>query len=273
VSLAGDALDDDGYIVNPARPGLIEDPWRRAVDHVVASCREIFADDIHSLYVRGSVARGAAVQGIADLDMILVLRDLRPAPLAATIARIETETGAAFAFVRGVELDPVPRAALRGPFRPWPRQAFLLKTQAVCIDGTDLIPALPPARPRDAMLESRRLEASVAYVRQKLASPDTSPRERQAYCVWLMKIIVRSAFEAVSHFEHCYTRELRACAAIFSKHHPAQRAVIDQAVAWAIDPSDDAAAITALLDSFALWLVALGKKARKTADHYAIHMP
>lgn len=266
MNLEGDALDGNGCIINPARRELIEEPWGAAVRHVAAACRAVFADDIHSLYVRGSVARGAAVQGIADLDMVLVLRELSAPPLAATIDRIEAETRAAFAFLRGAELDAVPRAGLRGPLRPWPRQAFLLKTQGVCVDGADLIPTLPPAHIRDAMIESRRLESSIALARQKLASPRTCERERQAWCLWLMKIIVRSAFELVSHLEQCHTRELRACAAIFSKHHPAQAAAIDQAVAWAVDPTDDARAIIALLDGFGAWLVALQKT-------YAIHMP
>ncbi len=257
VSLSGDPLDKDGCIVNPAQLRLIRDPWHQAVTQVVTSCRDIFADDIHGIYVRGSVARGTAVEGIADLDIVLVLREFRAPPFAATINRIEADIGAAFPFLRGVEVDCVGRAVLRGPCTPGSRQAFLLKTQAICFHGADLIPALPPARlDRGAMIESRRLESSIAFVRQKLASPRTGPRERQAYCLWLMKIIVRSAFELVCHLERRYTRELRACAAIFSKHHPAQKAAINQAVAWAIDPADDPTPVTSLLDSFALWLVA-----------------
>lgn len=258
MNLSGDALDDHGCIVNPAQLGLIRDPWRQAVDRVAASCRDIFADDIHGIYVRGSVARGTAVEGIADLDIVLVLREFRAPPFSATIAGIEAEAAAAFPLLRGVELDPVARAALRGSGRPWPRQAFLLKTQSVCVHGSDLIPTLPAARPgTNAMIESRRLESSIAFVRQKLKSPRTMSRERRAYCLWLMKILIRSAFELVWHLEHCYTRELRACAAIFSKHHPAQKAAIDHAVAWAIEPTDDVTALLALLDSFAPWLVAL----------------
>lgn len=66
------ALDEEGHIPNLTSKTFIRNPWKEAIDLVIISAQAHFGADLHSLYVRGSVALGAAEVGISDLDMISV---------------------------------------------------------------------------------------------------------------------------------------------------------------------------------------------------------
>jgi hypothetical protein len=232
-------LDADGCIVNPARRELIRQPWLAAVDDMVARCRAAFAGDIHSIYVRGSVARGIAVPGFSDLDMILALRDFAPLPLESEIRPLETAIQSSHDFVRGVELAVVERAVARAPLRS--PAAIVLRTQSVCVFGRDLLPEIPPFRPGpESHIDAPRLRDSIGHVREKLRGRP-SEDETRAYCVWLMKIVVRAAFELVADRESGYTRDLYFCAETVARHYPDCAARIWQAVEWAVDPPTDPA--------------------------------
>lgn len=67
-------LDGDGFILNDAAPGKILPPHRAAIQEAVRAYRRHVRADLHSVYVRGSVARGRAVPGVSDLDCFAVTR-------------------------------------------------------------------------------------------------------------------------------------------------------------------------------------------------------
>jgi hypothetical protein len=235
-------LDEDGCIANPARLDLIRDPWLAPVQALGAQCRAMFGADVHGIYVRGSVARGVAVPDSSDLDAMLVFREFTAPPLASTIQAIEADVQTRFAFVRGVDISVVKRSELRALTSTGSRSrdAFVLKTQAVCVDGIDLIPSLCKVRPGPGtMIEARRLVSSIEYVIAKLHLRGKTPEEIAAYCVWVMKILVRAAFELVQDRDRGYTRDLFPCAEIFARHHPEHADDLWKAVAWAVNPISD----------------------------------
>ena len=60
--------DACGYIVNTASVHKIVSPWTGALSDIQTMHREYFSDRFHSLYCRGSVAQGTAIQGVADRE-------------------------------------------------------------------------------------------------------------------------------------------------------------------------------------------------------------
>ena len=63
----------NGYIINPTSFQLIPDQWLPLINEVKATCIDQFGSDLHSLYLRGSVPRGLASDGFADLDLLVLL--------------------------------------------------------------------------------------------------------------------------------------------------------------------------------------------------------
>ena len=66
-------LDVDGYIVNPCTD-TIQHSYKGLVDHSCQLIRSLLQDRLHSIYLYGSVARGAAVEGKSDLDLVVLFQ-------------------------------------------------------------------------------------------------------------------------------------------------------------------------------------------------------
>lgn len=63
------ATDKDGHLTNDAGTDRIVAPWDEAVAAGVAIYQQAYGDKLRGLYVRGSVARGLAIEGFSDVDM------------------------------------------------------------------------------------------------------------------------------------------------------------------------------------------------------------
>ena len=59
-------VDNDGYLVNDERPEYLVSKWREAAEFVTKSVLERFGPDVHSVWLRGSAARGLAIQGMCN---------------------------------------------------------------------------------------------------------------------------------------------------------------------------------------------------------------
>lgn len=248
-------VDEDGYLVNPCRPDLIQPPWLHAVEAVRAACLQHFATRLHSLYVRGSVATGRAVPGLSDIDMIAVINaDPRPDDWSWT-SRLGHDLGALYPFHTGIEIALVPLQRISAADGPR-ASCFLLATQSVCVWGEDLTPALPRFRPGpDSALHAHHIGRDVRRVARLLAGA-AAPREVGTWCRWIMKRLVRSGFELVMEEERTYTRDLEECYAAFARHFPAYSQQMRHALAWAVRPSADREEILRFLSTFGAWLCA-----------------
>jgi len=74
------------------------------------------------------------------------------------------------------------------------------------------------------------------------------PEQKKAICQWLMKRMVRSLFEAVMVDLNYYSRDIYPCAKIAAQQFAPQKATIWRAAELAMAPTDQPAAIFAVLD-------------------------
>lgn len=108
-NVVGEVIEREGELsrVQPEFAGLVDDFVRRA--------RAAFPEDLHSLYLYGSIPRGTARTGFSDLDGQILLRRPPTDQDRASVRILEDELGAdhpEVAFV-GILLDDV--AALTDP--------------------------------------------------------------------------------------------------------------------------------------------------------------
>jgi hypothetical protein len=63
----------EGFIVNTTSLEQIQDEWLPAVEKVTDAYRKHFGTDLHSVYIRGSVAKGQAIHNVSDIDSFAVV--------------------------------------------------------------------------------------------------------------------------------------------------------------------------------------------------------
>ena len=74
-------ISPEGQLVNSARLEYIREPWLQAVNAVKAAYLGQYGANIQSIYMRGSVALGRAIQDFSDLDSFALLRPVLPKTL------------------------------------------------------------------------------------------------------------------------------------------------------------------------------------------------
>lgn len=243
-------LAADGSLVNDCSLRNIPAPL---ADEVVRLYREWFGETLNSVYIRGSVARGNVVEGVSDLDTFAVLAagsaPQCPLPDERDIERLRTVAPN----LSGFEFHACTESNVIDNYHStWP---FLIKTQSVCIHGIDYAARLKPYWP-DAYImgEAMYLPARLKLYEDRLLR-ETDGDEKRRTCEWMMKALVRAAFDVTLDRLRRYTRDLYLCYSAFSGFYPEREADCRRALQWAIAPDDDTAAHRALVDDFGRWIV------------------
>ncbi len=139
-------LDAEGYLINEASSEKIVEPWKGAVEDVRKAYIENLGPALHSIYLRGSSARGTALQGISDVDTFAVCQgppDKIPTAWAPDYYHHFMEK---FPFANGLDmqfihLDQLFRGVSHFSYR------FIIKVLATCIHGPDLAERIPKFKP------------------------------------------------------------------------------------------------------------------------------
>lgn len=66
--------DRDGYIINHSDWNKINPIFLPVIYDVVNTYSTHLQDDLHSVYIRGSIPKGIGIEGVADLDTIAVTK-------------------------------------------------------------------------------------------------------------------------------------------------------------------------------------------------------
>jgi len=236
-------VSEQGTLVNPCRADLVFAPWREAVDMLVRLCRTAWGESLHSLYLRGSVPRGTAVEHRSDIDTVCVLTAPPSSPVATQAAHIARTIRLHYPFCVAVDLRVIAYQALMDPYRS-ANLRFLLKTQGLCIEGEDLTARWAPPTLSEARMTLRALPAALAATRTSLAQQPGPPEAAGiGLCRWVTKKIVRAGFERVAERERTYTRDLYPCWEAFARHTPQMAQPMYEVLALAVNPCFDAARI------------------------------
>lgn len=271
--------DDAGFIVNPSSIDKIVDPWRQVVEAVKEGYINNLGDNAHSIYIRGSVARGQARERVSDIDSLAVAHEVTPD--LAWASGLKKDLAERFPFCAGVEIVCLPYdELLRADDDINASWRMMLKTQCVCVFGEDLAARLPAyrlgadmvvhaddiRRPIERLSDDLRALAFIGKLPFsarffKPLSDGCRPIVRLG-CAEIMKRIIRAGFEIVMEKEGVYTRDLYPCYKIFSKHFPEKERSMRTALELAINPSSDLQEVSRFLDDFGPWIIA------KAEDRY-----
>ena len=228
-------VDERGYLKKRADASNIRGRWLDAVVAVREAYLSRWGDPLHSVYVRGSVANGGAVEGVSDLDSFAVFREGGfDGPGVETWEReAAKDLEKRFPFIAGFELvdAPIERATVRE--NP---DAFIIKMEAACVYGEDLAQRLEGYRPgREMAFQTHYFRDHLEMFRREY--PEESERERPDTLAWILRRFLRLGMELVMEEEQRFTRDLYLCYESFAKYYPEKRDDMFHALELAVNPA------------------------------------
>lgn len=204
-------------------------------------------DQIHSIYLRGSLPRALAIDGLSDVDTFALIRkDNTPWKKADWQPILENSLQTTYPFVKEVEI--MLSSYHNNFFKANPKLSMILKTQSCCIWGEDIIPSLPKFKPGKAMmLNYRWIEDDVnSFLKKEKYEPID--------CKEIMKVMIRTGFELVMERENSYTTDLFPCYESFSKYYPDKKADMLQALHLFLNPATNNSNLKSFVEKLGTWL-------------------
>lgn len=246
--------DKDGYIISESSTDKIASPWKEAVEEIKNAYLTHLGDVVHSIYVRGTVSRGEAIEGISDIDTFAVITKKPEEIDLSWVKETRKSLEQKFSFSTGVEFDFVAHHEFFDGDKLF-NDRFTVKTQSACVYGYDLAQKIPPFRAdiQTASHFHRNLKKVLENARNGIA--DNSDKEDiKEWCRWVMKRIIRAGFILVMDKEQAFTRDLYPSYELFAKHFPEKEPKMKMALDLAINPTDNAKQIANFLDDFGAWM-------------------
>lgn len=244
-------LDTDGYIINPAAQEKIQEEWRPVVEAIQEAYISAFKDSVLSVYVRGSVAKGKAIQHISDVDTFCIL-NLKENEINWELEKVISEQiEERFPFIQKAEIACIPvEEALESK-----ADRIMIKTQSICLYGKDFSEHIKPMKPGEDIIQhlpgiENEIHRTLIWLDERHES-----EKIRSKCSWIMKRILRAGLELVSERTNKYTRDLYPCLEAFTMVYPDKENEMEVVLDLAINPSDDSLKIKNILETTGKWLI------------------
>jgi predicted nucleotidyltransferase len=229
-------LSPDGFLVNDCL-SEISHPWDKVVAAFRQKAREVLRPQLHSIYVRGSVARGLTIDGVSDLDALAVVTsDVGTWVKTEWPRAFGEELKQMFPFCDRLDVAFLDYWALLNSDRGADYR-FMIKTQSICIDGEDLGVLLPNFFPDLTIaFGCRCMSQDVIKFFDRFAT-ESDPRELRAWCAWIMRKLLRVAGELAMLKSKHYSRDLSLCREAYCELNPSCCEDVQNALRLAVNPS------------------------------------
>ncbi len=197
----------EGYLLNESSLTKVQPAFLKIIEKVTAYYKFNLGENLHSVYIRGSVPRGLAIYGVSYLDTIAITTKDTDELNLQWVNRTGQELTKEFHCVSGIEFSfyYTKEVLETSTFSMIP---FMLKTQSICVYGEDLSSYLPNYK-TDKTLGNEHLVNLEDQIKQaKDLKDNTDVADILDCCGWIMKIIVRAGLALVIEKENKYTRDL-----------------------------------------------------------------
>jgi hypothetical protein len=241
-------IDDNGHVIKKASHDLIQPEWKPLVDELITIYKSSFGGRLHSIWLRGSVAKGQAERGAADLDSFayLIEEAEQPSKFESAIEALESR----HPYCIAIEADASPVSDIE--FKHDDVMARIIKTQAICLHGEDLSDRVPSYSLRDMIHYSRYLRFNLEEKGPSfLKEDDGDPR---LTCTWTARLLLRSLYETVMFKEGRWTNDLWPCYERFSSQHPEREPQTMELLQLCLNPVADEDRLKSAVNAFTPWI-------------------
>ena len=238
--------DEEGFLINPASPEKIGSDWKPVVDDIVSAYRSHYGDRLHSVYVRGSVAKGDAVLNISDVDTFAYV-DLPKDQINTEWSEcFEKELEKKYPFAQGFEIsvDPVEKAS----------KDRILLLQSACVFGTDLSKKMSKVRVgKETLGHVYGFKKDIAWF-DEWASKPQGKEEIMNSRTWFMKRFLRTGLELTMERAGLYTRDLYPSYKAFAEYYPEKDSEMKEILYLALNPTDNVEVMRKVRQNSGVWL-------------------
>lgn len=215
-------VDSEGFLVNPASMEKIQEAWRPVLDEYIKSCQKMYGKDLVSVYVRGSVAKGEAIEGISDFDAFVVLKDKHSNVFEETELEERIRLQSMFPFVNGFEFGVFSESGIQ--------EEGVLLNQSLHLFGEELqAPKIKLSK--DLVLHAQDFESRHNKLVSFLDEKNPSQERIRDRVEWFGKGVLRTGLEILIGQSGKYSRDLYPCYEVFAQYYPEKepqmRAVLD----------------------------------------------
>jgi predicted nucleotidyltransferase len=249
-------LDSEGFIISEVSTDSILPEYKSVIDDSIMQVKNALPGLIHSVYVYGSVARGNAIKGKSDLELLVIfmrqLSDEERNTLNHTLEQLST---AYRALVREVGVADCTIEEMLDPAHKYGWGAYL-KILCVCVDGEDITQQFGRFKvtPDIAMGFNGDVGKSIEMAIQKLQHTESGEYIGKIASTLARKLI-RSSYGMAMTRAQVWTTQLNEQAQVFVQYFPEKQGFVAMLQSWITNPPHDKEVVVKVLESDGKWLM------------------
>lgn len=230
------------------------------IREVLTCLKSGLGQNLHSVYVYGSVARKTAVAGKSNLDLVVVTKAAFESNRATLLNTIKWRAQQGYPQVNGVSVQTalVSDVANLDSIFTW---GFMLKHCCVCIYGDDLADCFGDYVPSWEIAKHWNMDVEewISVYRAKIAQAKSVEEQTQAQTV-IAKKLLRASYSLIMYRDKRWFDEPVECGQVFLTYHPEMQLEIERLGILLAGRAIPKRSVIGLLDSFGSWLVKQYKK-------------
>ncbi len=255
IKKSGDLIypNKNGYFVSTIDQSQpLQKEWLRPLQFCVQEIQKQLPNLINSIYVRGSVARGVAIAGVSDIDLVIILKNKLPVLYErGWVRQFVKQLRSKYPQVDDVEFETTSLSSLLN-LESHLGIRVLIELQGKLLAGDDVIKRLPPIKPdSSSFVHIPTFSIFQERVKSTLATKDVF---LPAYISWVAKRYIRTGFELCIEREKVFTRDLYPCYKVFSKYYPGKEYEMCKVLEQAISPTWTKSQLLGCIYALGEWL-------------------
>lgn len=239
--------------IDPSQP--FQPEYQPALKELVNYLRAGLGEQLHSIYLYGSVARKTAVPNKSNLDIVVVSYGSIEQEWVTLMNTIRWRFQTRFPFITDVSIKtaPVKQVASLDSLFSW---GFMLRHCSVCLYGDDLAECFGDYEPSWEIAKHWNMDVGdwVQFYRDKIAKAHFEEEQVNAQTV-IAKKLLRASYSLVMYKDKNWFDEPNLCGEHFLRYHPEKKKEIDRLMILLSGRVIPKRSVIGLLDSFGSWLV------------------
>ncbi|MDV6251813.1 nucleotidyltransferase domain-containing protein [Vibrio sp. EA2] len=225
------------------------------IKEVLMCLKSGLGQNLHSIYVYGSVARKTAVAGKSNLDLVVVTKAPFEANRTTLLNTIRWRAQKGYPHVNGVSIRTalVSDVANLDSIFTW---GFMLKHCCVCIYGDDLADCFGEYVPSWEIAKHWNMDVEewLSVYRTKIAQAQNAQEQLPAQMT-IAKKLLRASYSLIMYRDKRWFDDPLECGQAFLTYHPEKQLEIERLGILLSGRSIPKRSVIGLLDSFGDWLV------------------
>ncbi|MRT25097.1 nucleotidyltransferase domain-containing protein [Enterobacteriaceae bacterium RIT697] len=247
------AVDETGFISVPDVNNL-QPQFSNVISDVAKALVISQADNIHSIYVYGSVAQGTAVATVSDLDITVIFSRESIGVGSPALTEVIRSLEEAHPIISKIDLDTGTLSTVMDP-QQLNRWGYWLKHHCVCVYGEDLrerFAAFRPSKEIAVAVNGDFFTVLNDYAAQ--LKPSSEPAQRQRLQRAAARKAIRSTGILRDDKDRDWPATLEEQCEWFNVRYPALAEEMDYWLTMSYRPRGDIMAFAGRLTTFAYWL-------------------